>query len=403
MSEHSARVRPLAGIRVLDPSTFLAAPHCATLFAEFGAEVIKIEMPGAGDSLRRLGYMKEGSSLWWRVEGRNKQCVTLDLRKPAGQEIFRRLAAVADVVVENFRPGTLESWNIGWEQLHAVNPRLVMVRISAFGQTGPLSSRPGFGRIGQAFGGLTYLAGYPDRAPVTPGTASIADYVSGIYGAVGALIALRHRDATGEGQYIDIGLYESIFRILEDTAILYDQTGWVRERMGTGTQNAVPHNHYQCQDGEWIAIACTNDTMFQRLCQAMGRPELAQNPEYATTAKRVANRETVDKIVQDWLLGLPSAEALRLLEAHEVPNGPIYSAAGIFADEQYKARGDIVAVEDPKLGLVRMSNVVPRLSLTPGRVDHPGREVGQDNDAVYSRLLGLTQAELDALREQKVI
>ena len=398
-----SKPRPLEGIRVLDASTFLAGPHCATLFAEFGAEVIKIEMPGAGDSLRRLGKMVEGYSLWWRVEARNKKTATLDLRKPVGQDLFKRLVAISDVVVENFRPGTMEAWNLGWEQLREVNRGLVMVRISAFGQTGPLSKRPGFARIAHAFAGLTYLCGEPGRVPVMPGTASIADFLSGVYAAFGAMVALRHRDRTGEGQYIDLGLYESIFRILEDTAILYDQTGHVRQRLGSATENATPHNHYLCQDGEWIAVACTNDTMFQRLCRAMGRPELAQHPDYDTNAKRVARRAEVDKIVQDWLLTLPSQEALRILEENEVPNGPLYSIAGIFADEHYRAREDIIAVEDPKLGMVRMSNVVPRLSLTPGRVDFPGREVGQDNDEVYGRILGLSEAEMDRLREEGVI
>lgn len=402
-SQATAAARPLDGIRVLDISTFLAGPHCATLLAEFGAEVIKVELPGIGDSLRKLGYIMEGSSLWWRVEARNKKTVTLDLRKPEGKDLFKRMVAKSDIVVENFRPGTLEGWDLSWDVLHAVNPGLIMVRISGFGQTGPNAGRPAFGRIAQAFAGLTYLCGYPDRAPATPGTASIADFLSGVYGAYGAMLALRHRDRTGEGQYIDIGLYESIFRILEDTAILYDQTGCVRERMGTGTQNAVPHNHYECADGEWIAIACTNDTMFQRLCQAMGKPELAQDPEYATNARRVANREQVDALVQAWFRTVPLAEALRILDRHEVPAGPIYSIEGIFKDEHYAFRNDIIAVEDPKLGMVKMSNVVPRLSLTPGRVEHPGRELGQDNEAVYGGLLGLDAAQIAALREAKVI
>ena len=305
--------------------------------------------------------------------------------------------------MENFRPGTLEAWNLGWDVLHEVNPGLVMVRISAFGQTGPEASRPGFGRIAQAFAGLTYLCGFPDQPPVTPGIASIADYLSGVYGAYGVMVALRHRETTGEGQYIDIGLYESIFRILEDTAILYDQTGCVRERMGTGTQNAVPHSHYECRDGGWIAIACTNDTMFQRLCQAMGRPQLTLEPGFRNNAERVANREAVDQTVQGWLLTLSEAEALRVLDQNEVPCGPIHSIAGIFADAHYKAREDIIAVEDPKLGPVRMSNVVPRLSVTPGRVDFPGRALGQDNEEVYGRLLGLSAAELADLHDQKVI
>ncbi len=409
MTEHytarprSGGRRPLTGIRVLDTATFIAGPHCATLLGEFGAEVIKVELPGIGDSLRRLGQMFAGDSLCWRVEGRNKKTITLDLRKPAGQDLFKRLVAKSDVVVENFRPGTMERWNCGWEQLQKVNAGLVMVRISAYGQTGPNAPRPGFGRIAQAYGGLTFLSGYPDRAPATPGTASIADYLSGVYSAFGTLAALRHRDATGEGQYIDIGLYESIFRIMEDTAALYGHTGQIRQRMGTGTQNAVPHNHYECADGEWIAIACTNDTMFQRLCEAMDRRELAVHPEFATNAKRIENRKTVDEIVQSWLHTLPSKEALKLLDEKEVPSGPIYSIAGIFEDEHYQARGDIISVEDPKLGAIKMSAVVPRLSLTPGYVSHGGRALGEDNDEVYGQLLGLSAEAIAALRAEQII
>lgn len=397
------RTRPLAGLRVIDLATFLAGPHCATLMAEFGAEVIKVEMPGQGDSLRQLGTVHGDSSLWWKIEARNKLAVTCDLRKPAGQALIKRFVSSADIVVENFRPGTLEAWGLGYEDLRAVNPAIIMVRISAFGQTGPNARRPGFGRIAQAFAGLTYLCGFPDRPPVTPGTASIADYLSGVYGCVGALIALRHRDRTGEGQFIDIGLYESIFRIVEDLCPLYDQLGIVRERLGTGTQNAAPHGHFPCGDGEWIALACTNDTMFRRLARAMGRPELVDDDRFATTAARVSHREEIDSLVAGWTSRHTLAETTRLLDEHEVPNGPIYSIAGIFRDEHYRQRQAIISVDDPQLGPLRMPAVVPRLSLTPGQVEYPGKSLGADNDRVYGRLLGLSPAEIAELREQGII
>jgi succinyl-CoA:(S)-malate CoA-transferase subunit A/succinyl-CoA:(S)-malate CoA-transferase subunit B len=396
-------LRALEGIRVIDASTFLAGPHCATLMAEFGAEVIKVEMPGLGDSLRQLGMMKEGTSLWWRVEARNKKTITLDLRKPAGKDLLKRLVDRSDVLIENFRPGTLEKWGLGWEDLHIMKPGLVMLRISAFGQTGPNKDRPGFARIAMAFSGLTYLTGFPDRPPANPGTTSLADYLTGVYGAFGVMAALRHRDLTGVGQYIDIGLYESVFRILEDVAIVYDQTGISRERVGSMNHGASPHDHYRCGDGQYIALACSNDTMFRRLCEAMGQPETANRPEFTSNPKRVENRSAVDNLVTEWLARWTAEEALRILQQHEVPAGPIYSMAGIFEDEHYQARQNIVTVGDQRLGSIRMSGVVPRLSLTPGRVEHGGRDLGQDNEAIYGEVLGLTESEIEDLRTNHVI
>jgi crotonobetainyl-CoA:carnitine CoA-transferase CaiB-like acyl-CoA transferase len=260
---NGAGMRPLDGVRVIEISSFIAGPFAATQLAEFGAEIIKLELPGVGDPLRRFGTMTEcGDSLPWLSECRNKKSGTLDLRKPEGAEILKQLVAQADVLVENFQPGTLEKWGLGWDVLSAVNPRLIMVRISGYGQTGPYSDRPGFGRIGNAFGGLSFLAGYPDRPPVTPGSATIPDYLAGIYGAMGVLLALRSRDATGKGQVIDIGLYEPVFRILDELAPNFHKNGYVRQRMGPGTVNVVPHSHYPTRDNRWIAIACTNDKIF---------------------------------------------------------------------------------------------------------------------------------------------
>ena len=256
-------VQALEGCKVLDVSTFLAGPFCATQLGEFGADVIKIELPVVGDATRRFGTMTEcGDSLPWLSESRNKRCITLDLRKPDGAALLKRLVAESDVMVENFQPGTLEKWGLGYDVLSAVNPRLIMVRISGYGQTGPYKDRPGFGRIGNAFGGLSFLAGYPDRAPVTPGSATIPDYMAGLYGALGTLLALQAREKTERGQIVDIGLYEPIFRILDELAPAFAYKGYVRQRMGPGTVNVVPHSHYPTRDGRWIAIACTNDKIF---------------------------------------------------------------------------------------------------------------------------------------------
>jgi crotonobetainyl-CoA:carnitine CoA-transferase CaiB-like acyl-CoA transferase len=271
-----ANPAPLAGIRVLDIATFVAAPFAAAALGEFGAEVIKVEQPGVGDSLRRLGtYSEAGDTYWWLSDARNKKCITLDFHTARGVELFKQMVAQSDVVVENFRPGTLEKWGIGYEDLRKVNEGLVMLRVSAYGQTGPKRNEPGFARIAHAFSGLTYLVGTADTPPLAPGSNTLADFLTGIYGAYGILLALRGKEKTGRGQYVDIGLYEPMFRFLDEMAPLYDKTGFVKERVGTGGGHAVPHNHYPTGDGKWVAIACTNDKMFARLAEVMGRPELA--------------------------------------------------------------------------------------------------------------------------------
>jgi len=262
----------LDGLRVVEMGQLIAGPFAGKMLGEFGADVIKIEPPGSGDPLRNWRMLQDGTSVWWQVSSRNKRSIALDLRTTDGQAVARRLIAEADVLIENFRPGTLEGWGLGWDALTALNPGLVMLRISGFGQTGPYSPRPGFGRIGNAFGGLSYLAGYPDRPPVTPGSATIPDYLAGLYGALGVMFALRARDMTGRGQFIDIGLYEPIFRILDELAASYHHSGYVRERMGPGTVNVVPHSHYPTKDGKWIAIACTSDKIFARLAELQGAP-----------------------------------------------------------------------------------------------------------------------------------
>ncbi len=395
---------PLAGLRVLDLATFVAGPFSAAILAEFGAEVIKIEQPGAGDPLRKFGTPSpNGDGYTWLSEQRNKRSVTLDLRKPAGAEIFKRLVKSADVLCENFRPGTLEKWGLGPEVLKEVNPRLVLLRISGYGQTGPYKDRPGFARIAHAFGGLTYLTGEPGGPPLTPGSTSLADYISGLYGALGIMLSLRAREETGQGQEIDVALYESIFRVLDEMAPLFAANGFVRPRLGLGTANVCPHGHFECGDGEWVAIACTSDKMWVRMAEVLGRPELGPDPRYKTAADRVANREDVDGLVSAFTLSMSRDKLMAACVAGDVPAAPVYSIADIFADPQYKARETLVTVEDDKAGEITVPNVLPRLSDTPGRITHLGPALGEGNGDIYGGELGFSDDELVALKDDGVI
>jgi crotonobetainyl-CoA:carnitine CoA-transferase CaiB-like acyl-CoA transferase len=399
--------RALDSVRVLDLATYLAAPVCATLLGEFGSEVIKVEQPRVGDDLRRLGRAAgpdAGGSYWWFVESRNKKSITCNLRHPEGQALIRRLVAESHVLTENFRPGTLERWNLGWEALSAIRRSLVMVRISAFGQTGPSRERPGFGRIAAAVGGLAYLSGYPDRPPVSPGTPTVPDYLAGVFGAVGALVALRHAERTGEGQVVDLALYEPVLRVLDDAIAVYGGTGHVRERIGSGTESAVPHNHFLTRDGRWIAIACTNDRMFARLLRAMERTDLAGDARMTTTPARLAHRGLVDELVAGWVAARDASEALTALEAAEVPSSLVASVRDLFEDAHVKARENIVSVALPLLGRLAMPGVVPRLTLTPGRIDSAGpSRPGEHNEEIYGGRLGLSHEALARLAERGVI
>ena len=400
-----SRSKPLAGLRVLDIGTYIAAPYCATILAEFGAEVIKVEMPKIGDPCRRLGSMTEcGDSLVWLSEARNKKSITLDLRKPEGAGLLKQLAAVSDVLTENFQPGTLERWGVGYEDLEAINAKLVMVRISGYGQTGPYRNKPGFGRIGNAFGGIAFLSGEPDRPPAIPGSATLSDYMSGLYAALGVLMALRSRDETnGEGQYIDIGLYEPIFRILDELAPAYDKSGFVRKRMGAATVNACPHSHYPTKDDRWVAIACTNDKIFGRLANLMGRPEIAGDGIYGTIKVRDTSRDKVDGIVADWTSVHTQAEIITLCDEAQVPCSIVAAIDEIFEDPQYQARKNIARVKSPRVGELAVPNVVPHLSATPGRIESLGPALGEHNLEVYGGLLGLDSAEIERLEQAEVI
>jgi len=393
--------RPLDGIRVLELAQVVAGPFCGTLMAEFGAEVIKTEMPGRGDDLRRLGPSEDGCGYWFAADNRNKKLMTLDLHVAKGQDIVRRLVTRCDVVLENFRPGVLERWGLGWEALHAINPRLVMARITAFGQTGPLNQGPGYAAIGSAFGGTWYVNGHADRPPARP-TPVYPDYMTGLFTAFGVLAALRHRDATGEGQWIDAALYESAFRVMEYTTTLYGRQGVVRER-GNLQHSGWPGGAYQTLDGRWIVFTAPAQHLFERLCAMLGRPELLRDPRFASATERPKHIGVILDLATEWFAARPFDKAVEELRAHDIPHSPIMSMADIFADPHYRARDMIIDVPAEGLGALPQPGVVPKLSLTPGRVDYAGAALGRHTDEILSELLGLSAAEIAALRAEGVV
>ncbi len=395
----------LEGIRVLDLATFISAGFCGTILAEFGAEVIKVEQPGVGDPLRKFGTeTPAGDSLVWLTEARNKKSITIDLRREEGAQLLKRLVEKSDVLLENFRPGTLERWGLGWDDIRTVNPGLVMLRISGYGQTGPKAAEPGFARIAHAFSGLSYLAGTPESGPLMPGSTSLADYASGTYGALGVLLALRAKERSGRGQYIDLALYEPTFRYLDEMASAYAYNGTVRERMGADTVNVVPHSHYATRDHKWVAIACTSDKMFARLAEAMETPGLADPDRWGKVATRLAAREEVNRVVSDWTGSLTQDEVLARCRKASVPAGPIHSVADIFEDAHYAERGNLVPMADERLPEpVITPSVVPRLSETPGEIHHLGPSLGEHCEEILEGLLGLSAEKVRELREQRVI
>jgi len=393
----------LGGLRVLDIGTMVAGPVAGTLMADFGAEVIKVEQPGGGDTLRGLGPFAKGESLWWNVDGRNKKSITLDLRQPKGQEILRRLVARSDAVIENFRPGTLARWGLAYEQLAEVNPALVMLSVSGFGQTGPYAPRAGYDRIGLAFSGVMGLIGYPDRPPVRAGI-SIADYTTAVLGAFSLMMALYHRDAAGgPGQQIDLALYESMFRLTESLTSSYDQLGTVRQRTGNQHFGAAPGNTFETRDGRYLILTISGNTLFARFCQAIGRPEMAKAPEYATHDLRWQSLDTLNRITADWILAHDVDTITETLEAHGIPFSLVMSIDEIVRHPQYEARENIVTVDHPKLGPLRMQGVIPKLSRTPGGPVAAAPDIGQHNQEIYQGLLGMEAAELERLRAERVI
>ncbi len=396
---------PMDGLRVIDVGTFLAGPYAASMLGEFGAEVLKVEHPIAGDPMRRFGTAskRHDATLAWLSEGRNRKSVTLDLRQHEGVALFLKLVAKSDVLIENFRPGTMEEWGLGWEILKEANPALVMLRVSGYGQTGPYRRRSGFAHIAHGFAGLSYLAGFPHETPVLPGTSPLGDYLSSLYGAIGILIALRHREATGEGQIVDIGIYEAVFRQMDEIAAAYGLFGKVREREGAGSFVAVPHGHFRTIDDKWVAIACTTDKMFERFAAVMGRPELAATDRYGNQRKRLAARDEVNRMVVEWVESLTRDEVMARCIAGEVPIGKLNSIADIFEDEHFIARGNLAQLTEEGLGEVVVPGVVPTLSLTPGRIANLGPPLGNATYEILRELLGISALEIKRLRQRKII
>jgi formyl-CoA transferase len=393
---------PLTGVKVVELGTLIAGPLCARMLGDFGAEVIKIEAPEGGDQIRQWRKVYQGTSLWWYVQARNKQSVTVNLRAAEGQEIVRRIVREADIVVENFRPGALEKWNLGWPQLSEVNPGLVMVRLSGFGQDGPYRDRPGFGAVAEAMGGMRYVTGYPDRPPVRLGI-SIGDSIAALHGVIGAMMALHHRRVNGgKGQVVDVALYESVFNMMESLVPEFDVLGFKRERAGNALPGITPSNTYPTRDGKFVIIGANNDSIFKRLMTTMGRDDLANDPALATNAGRAGRASELDAAIEAWTRDHALADALDALERAEVPASRVYDAEDILNDAQYAARGVIERWKLPDGKAMKTPGIVPKLSETPGATRWLGPMLGEHTAAVLERL-GYTTADQDSLRKRGII
>jgi crotonobetainyl-CoA:carnitine CoA-transferase CaiB-like acyl-CoA transferase len=393
--------RPLAGLRVLEMGALIAGPFCAKILGEFGADVVKIEPPGTGDALRKWRYLRDGTSVWWHVQSRNKRSVAVDLRTPDGQAIARKLAVAADIVVENFRPGTLEDWGLGYDALAGENPGLVMVRISGYGQTGPYHERPGFGVIGEAMGGLRYVTGTPDRPPARTGI-SIGDTLAALYGVIGAMMALETRRRTGCGQVVDVALYEAVFSVMESLLPEFDAFGAVRERTGSILPGIAPTSAYRCRDDSYVLIAANGDSIFRRLCRAMGRDDLAADATLAHNEGRAARQHWLDGEIEAWSSARTPEAVLAAMAAAEVPASKICTIADIAADPHYAAREMIRQVRLSDGATLKVPGVVPKLSATPGDFAGGGPALGEHTDAVL-RELGYDDAAIADLRARRVV
>ncbi len=394
---------PLSDLRVIEMGQLIAGPFCGQLMADFGAEVIKVEQPGAGDPMREWGREKpHGQSLWWPVIARNKKSIEVNARVPEGQEIILDLVRRSDVLIENFRPGTMEKWGLGYDALAAVNPRLVMVRVSGYGQTGPYSKKAGYGAIGEAMGGLRYVVGDPSNPPSRAGI-SIGDTLAATFACLGGIMAIHARERTGRGQMVDSAIYEAVLAVMENLVTEYDTGGYIRERTGAILPQIAPSNVYPTRSGVFVLIAANQDTVFRRLADAMGRPDLATDPRYATHTERGQRQSELDAMIADWTSGLDREELGRILDSHGVPRGDIFRAPEMLEDAHFKARDAIVEVAHARLGMLKMQNVAPRLSETPGRVTHAGPELGQHNAEIFETLLGYGRDDLDELARRGVV
>lgn len=404
MSEESNEVRPLDGVRVVEMGSLLAGPFCGQLLGDFGAEVIKIEAPGQGDPMREWGrHRKEGRTLWWPIIARNKKSVTLNLREEEGQDLARSIIAEADVLVENFRPGTMERWGLGYRELAEINPGLVMVRVSGFGQTGPYSEQAGFGSIGEAMGGIRHVTGFPDQPPPRAGI-SLGDSLAATFGALGAMTALYHRDAHGgQGQVVDVGIYEAVLALMESTIPEYELAGEMRGRTGTVLPFVAPSNIYPTKEGDYILIAANADNVFERLSEAIGHPEWPEDERYATHHARGENMQELDDMISDWTQERSVEEILTTMAEAGVPAGKVFTAADMTENEHYAARENVIRIEDPDIGEFPMQNVVPRLTGTPGEVRWTGPKLGEHNEEVYGELLKLDESARSDLSERGII
>lgn len=393
----------LEGVRVLDVSTVIAAPFAAGLMADFGADVIKVEQPDGGDPFRRLGPYCGNEVLRWACMGRNKRCITLDLRKAEGKKLFLQLVAQCDVLIENFRTGTLDKWGLDAETLKQANPKLIITRVTGYGQTGPYASVAGFGTPATAFSGMTFITGYKDRPPVSP-SFSLVDYVTGLYAAMSTMMALYHRDAlSGKGQEIDVSLYEGIFRMMEILVADYHKNGRIRQRTPKLSGTSSPGGTYQTKDGKWVVLVCSTDRTFEYLTRAMERPDLLTNPLFATMKARVENDPAIDAMVAEWIHSLDYIELKEIVDREGVPVSLVYDAADIFNDPHYAARGNIVEMPHPTLGTIKMPGITPVFSETPGEIKWVGPGLGEHNREIYAELLGLDDTQLQELNNKGVI
>jgi succinyl-CoA---D-citramalate CoA-transferase len=394
---------PLSDLRLIEMGTLLAGPFCGQLMGDFGAEVIKVEPPGKGDPMREWGQEKQhGMSLWWPVIARNKKSVTLNLRETEGQEIARELISKADFLLENFRPGTMERWNLSYEELKKINPGLIMIRVSGFGQTGPYSKRAGFGAVGESMGGLRYVCGDPKTPPSRMGI-SIGDSLAATFACIGGLTALHHRERTGEGQVVDSAIYEAVLNMMESLITEYDQAGYIRERQGSILPNVAPSNVYPTKDDNMILIAANQDTVFKRLTEAMDRPDLAEDEKYMTHSARGANQVELDDIISEWTKTIDGAELEDMMSECGIPSGKIYRAPEMLEDAHFKAREAIIKTQHPKFGELLMQNVAPKLSATPGSIRRPGPELGQHNEEIYRNVLNYDDDRIAALSAAGII
>lgn len=400
MTQHNTSNMALQGLKVIEMGQLIAGPFASKLLGEFGADVIKIEPPGVGDPLRKWRKIKDGTSLWWHVQSRNKRSLTLDLKQAEAQNIVRKLVAEADVLVENFRPGTLEGWGLGYDALKAINPRLIMLRISGYGQTGPYRDLPGFGVIGEAMGGLRHLSGYPGQAPVRVGI-SIGDSLSSLYGVIGVLLALQERARSGEGQEIDVALYESVFAMMESLIPEYDAFGYVREPAGSALPGITPSNSYPCNDGSYVLIAGNGDSIYKRLMSLIGREDLGNDPRLAQNDGRSQHAELIDGAIAEWTAQRSRDEVIEALKGARVPAGYPYTAADIVQDPHYLARQMIEQVQT-SVGPLKVPGVLPKLSRTPGRIGTGGPQLGEHNDDILEGL-GLSAEQVAGLRERGII